>query len=160
MSDSTTILDIADNAVKIGLGALIGGLTTIVLARINNKHVSIKAKNDKKYEILEDVVVKIDKFNKSTSLYWVRITDAFSKIDQGVKVSKKETNKIKILEQDLFENFTVISICKAKLLLIGASDASKKLIAYHDEVSEFYRYAHLENKVCNEKSLIDYRDKM
>ncbi|MEX0359564.1 MAG: hypothetical protein AB3N10_01120, partial [Allomuricauda sp.] len=76
------------------------------------------------------------------------------------KVSKKEASKIKILEQELFENFTVISICKAKLLLIGASNASKNLIAYHDKVREFYKYAHLENEECSEKSLIDYRDKM
>ena len=59
----TTILDIVDTAVKIGLGALIGGISSYVLAiRTQNYEKETRA-NDERKELVKDLSLKLEKID-------------------------------------------------------------------------------------------------
>ena len=52
----------ADNAVKIGTGALVGGAFAIWRANLSNRNKAKKSLLDKKREMLEKVLVEVDDF--------------------------------------------------------------------------------------------------
>ena len=83
----TTWLDIIDDSLKIGLGALIGAGSTLWLTKINNMNQRSSAYIDKRRELILKVVEVIDNFNSATSIYWANLFNAVDNKKNGLKLS-------------------------------------------------------------------------
>jgi hypothetical protein len=160
MTDTKTWYDIADTAIKIGLGGLIGGFTGIWLAKINNRHLILTANQDRRRRILEDVLEHIDCFNYSVNMYWAQRANAAYKVENNETLTEEEIESLNKNEEKLFEDFNIITTCKSKLILIGAKDSEENLIIYHDAVDQFFKISGINSKDCSEQKLIKLRKVM
>jgi len=130
---TTEVLDIIDTAVKIGLGALISGVTTYYITNINHKKDTEKELQKRKLNIIEDAVTLINEhFSAFTSL--------ISVID-GVRKSNPKRQKLdltidadKVSWDFLYEHDNIYcnsrkqeEFATSKLELIGLSDVTKTL---------------------------------
>ncbi len=160
MADTKTWVDLVDTAVKIGLGALIGGLTGAWLARINNRHAITMSDREHKRKILEQVLELTDAFSQSVTVFWANRINAAYKMEKGETLDDEEVRKLKTQENQLFNDFTIINTCRAKLLLIGAKGAEAKLGAYREPIDQFFRLADIDNPECTEAKLEELRDQI
>ena len=136
----------ADTAVKIGLGALIGGAFGVWVAWLNNRNQSSRSYLEKKRSILESVLADVESFFSATTLYWANLANAIFKRDQGNRLTEGESKELKKLEQGLFESFKVVGSCSARLLLVGEVAAEIKLKELRDEIDAFFRIGNVDNK--------------
>ncbi|MEQ6167780.1 MULTISPECIES: hypothetical protein [unclassified Ekhidna] len=158
MADSKTWIDVADTAVKIGLGALIGGLTGVWLARINNRHSTTTSDKENKRRILEEILELTDSFSQSVTTFWANRINAAWKIKKGEKLKKEEKEELSTQEKKLFNGFTIINTCRSKLLLIGAKEAEKKLSEYRKPIDEFFKISAIDNKDCTYEKLLPFKE--
>ena len=155
LQGSTTWINVADTAVKIGLGALIGGAFGVWVALLNNRSQSSRGYLEKKRIILEAVLADVESFLSATTLYWANLANAIYKRDQGHKLTDADSKELSKLEQSLFESFKVVGTSSARLLLIGEEPADMKLRELHDAVDAFFRIGNVDNK----KTTLDALDK-
>jgi hypothetical protein len=63
----TTTLDIIDSAVKIGLGAIIGGFTSYMLATRTQKHAKETQVSRDAFELIKDLSLKLERVDSLIS---------------------------------------------------------------------------------------------
>ena len=153
MADTKTWIDVADTAVKIGLGALLGGAFAVWVAFLNNKSQASKVYLERKRCIIESVVGEVDLFHGAAAFYWANLSNAVFKRDSNNRLSHAETEELKKLEQQLFEGFKSLGGCSSKLLLIGEGEAETKLRGMRNAIDDFFRVANIENKKCTTAAL-------
>ena len=125
----TTILDIVDTAVKIGLGALIGGISSYVLAiRTQNYEKETRA-NDERKQLVKDLSLKLEKIdhlNSESALHY----------HSDDLVSAKKSN---VLATEV--------ICSATALanLIGSDEVVEITSKISEILDEMYQEFHLES---------------
>ena len=141
---ATEWIDIVDTTVKIGLGALISGLTTYHVTRIKNEHDNKKNKVTIHQELILEAAQKADEYFDYTYRY-------FSKLD-GIRLSKEafgfdETHweevhqKVNKLEDELTDARANFYTAQSRLELLGLNEASNILASYRsgeDELRSFY----------------------
>ncbi len=160
MQDAKNWLNVVDTAVKIGLGALLGGAFGVWVAWLNNRSQSSRGYLEKKRSILESILADVESFFGATTLYWANLTNAVFKRDQGNRLTEAESKELRKLEQELFESFKVVGSCSAKLLLIGEEAAEIKLKELRDVIDAFFRIGNIENKTSTVVALEKHREFM
>jgi hypothetical protein len=155
---TTTWINVADTAIKIGLGALIGGAFGIWVALVNNRSQSSRTYLEKKRSILESVLADVESFLGATIMYWANLSNAVYKRDKGIRLTEADTKELKKLEQALFESFKLLGSCSAKLLLIGEEVAEAKLKELRTTVDDFFQIANVENPKATESTLSKHRE--
>jgi uncharacterized protein (DUF4213/DUF364 family) len=161
-----TWIAVADDAVKVGLGALIGGGIGIIATYLSQRRESTKHYNDKKREQLLDVALQFDKFYAALGIYWANIRNAAfkkeSEANLGKKdlLSKKEKAAIAKAEAVFFESFPILSQCNTKLLLIGDKESSKKLSSFRETADQFFKESHVDNEKSTQMNLDNYQKKL
>lgn len=65
------LLSIVDTAVKIGLGALISGVATYWVTKLNHENDIAKTKIKRQRELLEDIAGQTEEFSNAVLKYWV-----------------------------------------------------------------------------------------
>ncbi|AVH25897.1 MULTISPECIES: hypothetical protein [Vibrio harveyi group] len=91
-----TYMEILDTAVKIGLGALISGVTTWQITQLQHKNDDEKQRRTRKLESLESVAEQVEVFSHHSMVYWARIVDFTHRKSSGSKLSDdflKELNE-------------------------------------------------------------------
>lgn len=156
---ATTWIDVADTAVKIGLGAIIGGLMGIWLAKLAAKNSRVAKLDEHRRSTINEILKSIDEFGHTTSLYWANLINAVKTLEDGGRVYKAEKDALKVQEQKLFHDFTIVSSCRAKLQLIGCKNAVRKLDNYSEPIREFFKIGYLGNKKCTYGYLLDFKEK-
>jgi hypothetical protein len=160
MADPKTWIDVADDAVKIGLGALLGGSFAVLVARLNNRSQIARSLLEKRREIIESVLTDIDSFTTAASVYWANLSNAVFKRDQKEFLSPEDLGQLKELEQALFESFTISGRCSARLLLIGEREAAKKLRDLRGTVDGFFRIGNIRSDSCTASALEEHKKLM
>lgn len=156
----TTWLDIIDDSLKIGLGALIGAGSTLWLTKINNMNQRSSAYIDKRRELILKVVEVIDNFNSATSIYWANLFNAVDNKKNGLKLSPKDAAKLKEEEGQLFDCFTKVTTCRSILHIIGDKKPKERLKEYRDAVDYFFGVGTIKNPNLDHEILTECRKKM
>lgn len=150
----------ADSAVKIGLGALLGGAFGVWVAWLNNKSQVRNGYLERRREILEAVVESVDLAANSASLYWANLANAVYIRDKGEDIPESDLEELKKLENKFFLAFTKLNSSSAKLLMLGETSAEEKLAALRECFNGFFQIANLKNDKCTKQSLIEHKDSM
>ena len=158
MADLTTWIDVADNAVKIGLGALIGGTFGIWVAWLNNSIQTKKALNERRRQIIELVIESVDSACNAASLYWSNLGNGVYKRGNGEKLTDTDNAQLDSLQSKFFESFTVLNSSGAKLLLLDESDAEAQLQELRAALDAFFKIANIDNKKCTTDALASHKD--
>jgi hypothetical protein len=153
MADPTTWITVADNAVKIGLGALLGGGFAVAVAWLNNKSQEKKAFRERRWLILEGVLESVDGAANAASVFWANLANAIYKRDKQQRPSDVELRELKGLEEKFFAAFTSLNSSGAKLLLLDDADPESKLSDLRAAFDAFFRIASVDNAKCNKEEL-------
>jgi len=123
----TTILDILDTAVKIGLGATIGGFTSYFLASKNHKLANEKDEKLDKRELIKSIAVNFEKSNFGTNSFAIKLREYFN--SQADKVLE---NLLPTLSNHLLDAESHIESARANANLLGLNKLKDFLIEYSE----------------------------
>ena len=156
----TTWIEIADTAVKIGLGAIITGASAYILARHNHSKSIEKEYLIKHREVMESVTLDIEEMTHVLLKYWSFILDWARNRDKGITNIEGKSDQIKSLRLEMFSLFKGLSSAEGRLLLLGCKDQQVCLREYGEKISEFYRYASRNNDEMDCVILEEWRVKL
>ena len=166
MPETTTWITVVDTAVKVCLGALIGGGISIVATYLSQRRESAKQYNDKKREQLLEAALQFHKFHATVGVYWANVRNAAykkenkDKLPPRERLSKKERAVLAKNERDVFDSFPILGECNTRLLLMGDKESSKRLLKYGEITKTFFAESHIDNKKTTQKNLDAHKTKL
>ena len=155
----TGALDIIDTAVKVGLGALIGGFSTYYISRLNHDKEMEKDRLRRKREVLEKITEKLDCFAHQVRNYWALLADWHTLSESEADRSDLE-QKIKQGEDALYNAFHDLTSAESSLLLLGEKQASTALTNYGRYAQKLYKELHKDSDGIDEDILNEHRNEM
>ncbi|HGS4606460.1 TPA: hypothetical protein ACMDPE_003511 [Vibrio cholerae] len=133
-----TYLEILDTTVKIGLGALISGVTTWKITQLQHRNDDEKQRRTRKMESLESVAEQVEVFSHDALVYWARIVDFTRRKNSGSKLGDEFLKELSEARANLYRSYKNLNSAESKLLLLGLSESQRSLRAFGEAVSSFY----------------------
>ncbi|MDF4946875.1 hypothetical protein P3568_23710, partial [Vibrio parahaemolyticus] len=138
VSVAITYLEILDTTVKIGLGALISGVTTWKITQLQHRNDDEKQRRTRKMESLESVAEQVEVFSHDAMVYWARIVDFTRRKNSGSKLGDEFLKELSEARASLYRSYKNLNSAESKLLLLGLSESQRSLRAFGEAVSSFY----------------------
>ncbi len=150
-----TWLEVIDSAVKIGLGALIAGLSALALAKAQHRNLLDKVRSEREFQLLAEVAEKVERFTHSALKYWALAADWHRALRKDPKAAKPEA--LRVAQEELFDRFNDVTAAEATLLLIGQENAQAQLRTYGEYVAGYRKNAANLADPMAEETISDYR---
>lgn len=150
-----TWLEVIDSAVKIGLGALIAGLSALALAKAQHRNTLAKDRAEREFQLLKEIAEKVERFTHTALKYWALSADWHRALRKDPDV--KKSAQLRAAQDELFARFNDITTAEATLLLLGQEDAQAQLRTYGDYVVSFRKTASNSAEPLSDEIINDYR---
>ncbi|SHL24801.1 hypothetical protein [Phytopseudomonas punonensis] len=121
-----TTLEIIDSAIKIGLGAIISGITMFVVTNKNQRHELFKMARDDRKNLLREISSKLEEASAALN----RGIHSYS----GINGDNPDGLKL------ILESYITINQAKAIASLSGANKLFKEVEIYSNSVLDLYLY--------------------
>jgi hypothetical protein len=142
----SSLIDVLDTAVKIGLGATISALATYWHSKYKSKSESAKEYEKRHRTLLEQVAVEVEQLNHVYLKYWALITESVRVELKNNKWPGERREELEQITAELFTAFGAITSAESKLLLIGENEAYSKLRELGESVVLFRRTCYVDKK--------------
>lgn len=152
------VFSIIDTAVKIGLGALISGVATYRVTKLNHDRDAEKIVATRKREIIEQVAGQTEVFSNAVLVYWAYMVEFVRYRKQDKSPPKDLDAKLESATRGLFDKYAQLSDAEGKLILLGADDAQTLIREFGEYVKEFRRVAWQGNSELTEEKLHEFRE--
>jgi hypothetical protein len=153
-----TELEVIDSAVKIGLGALVGGVITLTASWQKNRHEMKKEKSRRKADTIEQIAASVEGVTHLALSYWALVTEKVRLRENGKEGDFTGQDKLKKISEELFSEFKEMTTAEAKLLLIGEPDASDLLKDYGEFLVKMRRRNHNEGGRVTGDEMMVFRE--
>lgn len=151
------LLDVIDTAVKVGLGALISGVSAYWMAKSKSRDDLRRERLVRHHGLLENSAEQIENFSHITMRYWALIVEWVRNKEQKLELAPHRAEELKKVKAELFDAFKDLTSAESKLLLLGHSEAQRLLRNYGDAVGHIRRNAYDGNKALTEAEMDGYR---
>ena len=148
-----TLIDVLDTAVKIGLGALISGVSTFWITKQKERADSAKEYEGRHRTILEQVAEETEQVNHIYLKYWALVVEWFRYKKQGSPWPDSRKEELERTKSELFHAFKSMTSAEAKLLLVNEKEASEALRKYGEAVVAFRRSYYMGNETMSEEQM-------
>lgn len=152
-----SFFSIIDTTVKIGLGALISGISTYWVTRLQHDNEISKTKLKRQRELIEEVAAQTEDFSSAVLTYWAYMVEHVRYSKRDKKPPEDLPVRIKKSETDLFDKFSQLASAEGKLILFGSTKAQELLREYGEYIKDFRRIAWHGNTTLKEEDLEAYR---
>jgi hypothetical protein len=152
--------DVADSAVKIGLGALVGGAFSVVVARVVQRHELRKMAIERRWTLLQETQLEVTSFGQLTSEYRARVRNAAAQRDRGSPVTPEAEAELAELRRRVFSGFSALDVPRSKLLLLGEKEAAEALGSFRVACDLLFRIAIPTSAECTIANLDARRDEI
>jgi hypothetical protein len=149
----TTLIDVLDTAVKIGLGAAISAIATYWHSKYRDKAESAKEYEKRHRSLLEQVADQAEQLNHVYLKYWALVVE-------WVRYEKNQKNwpderraELEEIKTELFASFGSLTSAESKLLLIGENEAYAKMRELGETVVQFRRTCYVDKKSLTEEEI-------
>lgn len=156
----TTWIEIVDTAVKIGLGAVVTGVATLVNNKLSHANTTEKDSLQRSVTALENVTLSIEEMTHTLLKHWSFVMDVARNNEKGVEASEERVKHIAGLRSEVYHLFKGLTNSEGRLLLIGCVDQQKKLREYGSMISEYHRYTSPNNAQTSSAELESWRVKL
>ncbi len=126
----TTVIEVIDTSIKIGLGGLIGFASTYVVTKLNHGHDAKKDVIKRRYDALEQVAAHIEEFSHVALKYWALVVECVRIENANKEWPKERAEQLELVKAEYFSEAKNITIAESKLLLLGLEPASVQLRKY------------------------------
>lgn len=130
-------LEILDTAVKVGIGALISGISTYLITKLQQKGDLEKERKERLSLLLQQVAEQIEETNHIYLKYWAVTSDAIRYVKAGEVISERKEKEREEIKSELFHTFKELTNAEAKLMLIGENNAAYLLREYGNLITDF-----------------------
>ena len=154
---AVTYLEVIDTAVKVGLGALISGVSTYWMAKSKNRDDLRRERLLRHHGLLEKSAEQIENFSHVAMRYWALIVEWVRNRDQKLDLAPHRNEELTKTKAELFDAFSDLTSAESKLLLLGHTEAQKFLRNYGDLAKRMRRHAYDGNKSLTEPQMDEYR---
>lgn len=131
-----TWIDVVDSAVKIGLGALIGGIITILSINLTHRNQLIQKRDERLAKVLEDVSHQVE--NVCSGALAGFLTFGYDSLIKTVESGSREQAKqaMRDIQESQFERNLKFQELMGMLRLYGCVDAAYTLGEISDKFGE------------------------
>lgn len=145
-----TWIDVVSDAVKIGLGALIGSAATLVKARIDHQNKINEEYSKRRRDNLESIMPIFEIQSHDAMHYTVKVPDAFDDTQHDNTINKTifDTSKYKSEISEI--NYELVRL-EAKVLLLGFDDLAAELRKFWKSIFEILELTESTRKKAEEK---------
>ena len=133
-----TTLEIIDSAVKIGLGAALTGITTLLVSRAQRRHELAKERIQRTVALLQQIAQEVESCFHAALRRWATLCHYVRRRDAKEPLEDAE-NEARIASDEFFDAFRDLTNAEAKLMLIGASEAANGLKDLGEAMTIFRR---------------------
>lgn len=160
---SKDIYDLIDTSIKIGLGALIGGVISIVVLQLNYRN----SKKKERFNSLNEIADLANTYYYS----WERVTSATKgasreSVEKGIEPELFRKKHLEVRDQELYASREGKSKAISKLLLHGLAECANTLestltiekelrdiIIFAEEIPSYSLINEIDNKMLSNKKL-------
>lgn len=153
----TTVIEVVDSAIKIGLGGLIGFIGTYAVTKLNHNHDSNKERSKRHFDTLEQVVSHIEDFSHVALKYWALVADSVRVENDGKLWPKEKFDQLNLVKAEYFTEAKNVTVAESKLLLLGLTNATEKLKLYTDFLKVLRREYYVGRSELTEKEIDEVR---
>lgn len=148
---TVTGLEILDTAVKIGLGALISGIATYLVTKLNHDKKLEKQSIQRRRELLEQVSLDIERFWNSYRRYYLVSLEVIHRTKIGGDLAQEMRDEYEARKKKVLDSTDSLSSAQSSLLLLGLTKEGEILLNFARS-SENYMQA---TKSLNTEKSID-----
>ncbi|HAT1544954.1 MULTISPECIES: hypothetical protein [Aeromonas] len=152
---AVTYLEILDTTIKIGLGALISGITTWRITKLQHRNDDEKQRKIRRFENLEHVAEQVEYFSHHSMIYWTKIVDFTRRQENNAEHSDEQLKELRDARTNVYGSYKNLNSAESKLLLLGLSECQQTLRSFGQSVSNFYAEVYIgeHGKSLNEVKL-------
>lgn len=155
-----TVLEIIDTTVKVGLGALISGISTYAVTKKKSHEETKRERLKRHHELLEATAEQIEIFSHIVLRYWALTAEWVRSQEQKSNFPEHRKEELIKTKADLFNAYSELTSAESKLLLLGHLSAQKRLRDYGNTTKEMRRHAHDNNPSLTSSEMEEYRNKI
>jgi len=152
-----TYLDVIDTAVKVGLGALISGISAAWMTKSKTRADMRRERLLRHQGLLEKCAEQIEGFSHVFLRYWALIVECVRLREKGSALSDEKSEELLKAKSELFNSFSELTSAESKLLLLGHTDAQQFLRELGDLAKHIRRHAWEGSKSLTEAEMEEFR---
>lgn len=149
--------DVVDSAVKIGLGALLGGGFSLVIAWLSYQRNLGRDYFKRRRELIEKAVRDLDNFYRAMSLFRASLQNLLFKKNSQQPASHDDQTAIKALEKKLYVGFSDLYTVRSTLILLDEDALEKNVERFIRQASAFFKVASIENPKLTDERINKYK---
>jgi hypothetical protein len=130
-----TGLDVVDTAVKIGLGAIISGLSAYALSKRAVHTDILKERLRRREALLELIAELVTSFSHLFLVFWARSSEVARVRRRGAIPTKDQLDRAAAAHAELFNAFEKLSAADARMLLLDDNEGHVLVRAVGDEAN-------------------------
>ncbi|MCH9705776.1 MAG: hypothetical protein K0U15_06615 [Proteobacteria bacterium] len=156
------IIDVVDTAIKIGLGALISGVTTYFLTKNTHSNDKKKSLIEKRVSVLEFSTENIDPYFHALSEFMARVDGILRAGEKPGKKTDEDWELLNIIEfdNDLVKSRAARGVAMSRLRLIGGKDIIRKLSKIAIIEDELRQQVIFNKTIPTNQQLVDYNNRI
>ena len=139
-----------DTALKVGLGAIISGITAYMITGRNHEHEEAKTKWEARKSLVIETLKSSQEYFSACSNFFSHIDGVSKEIESSGKAKPDYITFLNEADKQFLQKRFNIELCYGYLLVLaeGKSEPSSKLWEYHDLLCE------LRNSLFSEPTLV------
>ena len=149
-----TWIEVADSALKVGLGALISGVTAYLIARNGHARDALMERLRRRLDTVHSTVDEVTEFMKVTLLYWKELANW---IDSK---SKEASHKLKDSDEAMNTSFHRMTVALNRFYLVGSPECRTALKELAEVCKEFYRNSHFNNPSLTMEAMNEHKKRI
>ena len=102
-----TGFELADTAVKIGLGALITGVAIYLNSKLGFERDAAKTYSTRRRELLENIGEQVEGFTHVALKFWARVSGIGKTLERGDTISQEQSDRFGATVNELFEHLRI-----------------------------------------------------
>lgn len=151
-------IDIVDSAVKIGLGAAVTAIGTLIITKKNHEADRRKELRKHKLDVIEDVSVKAENYFSTYLRLRNKVAGFVKTYNHSEELPTAEVNKtvmdaLRALDSDLMTILEERRYCEAKLKLLGQKEAALHLYNSNSVISDLRQKLFFDNVIPTKEFL-------
>lgn len=155
---ATELLDVLDTGVKIGLGALISGVSAYWVGRLNHSKAAEKEKTELRRKMIGEVAESIERLFALLFRYRAGVKEWVAARDRGKQLSEERFKTVLAEQRSIPREYKEITASEAKLLLLGEKKAQQMIRDFGEEMSERRKRVYLNNKDLTKEEVYEFRE--
>ncbi|WP_347333028.1 hypothetical protein [Marinimicrobium locisalis] len=155
-----TVIEVVDTAIKIGLGGIIGFVSTYTVTRLNHTHDANKERSKRHFDAIEQVAAHIEEFSHVALKYWALVVECVRVENDGKEWPKERAEQLNIVKAEYFSEAKNVTVAESKLLLLGLNAASEKLGNYTEFLKVLRRKYYVGKHGLTEEVMDNVREEL